>query len=691
MPYPKGITYGITFVLSILCINARALLADFTVSSSIGCAPFYLSCTNLSSGASSYDWDWGDGSSHASITTPSHTYSSPGTYTITLTAYSSSGASSVKTKSVIVSDTPFVFFKASDTVACTCNSVSFTDSSVLHAAGSGTYLWQFGDGGTSASKNPAYAYCSSRSTGYSVILKVTNSSGCISSLSKPYYIHVYDPPSASFSASPTIICGTTGTVNFTSSVSGGPSPYTYDWDFGDGTSHATSANPAHTYSSSSYGSFTVTLVVTSRAGCKDTIKMTNYINLEHFVASFTTNPSPPSICANEYLIVTNTSTPGFDATTWVWGDGDSSNVSATYHLYDTARTYTVKLISSHGDCKDSTTKSVTVRPLPVINFGASPLQPCPAPVTINFTDSSSGVSTYSWNFGDGGTSTAKNPSHTYYKNKSFDVTLKGTNSYGCTDSLTRSGYIKIYDLLSKINDGVDSVGGCAPFNQPFYFSLYYIDTAAGLAVNYPYSAATAKWNFGDGDTSGSFNPTHSYKFMGNYKVTLTVTTSNGCTVKDSVGVRSGSHSHPSFTGSPNVGCVHQTIFFDNTTPDGRSYYWFFGDGGVTYTYDTGIVQHKYSDTGHFEVALVSVNNGCQDTFIRKNYLNIILPRANYDWIYVCDSINKMIFRSSSEGVTSFIWRFGDGTIDSTTDSPAHTYPISPHLYPDTLVVYNSTT
>src|SRR5205085_1547684 len=100
--------------------------------------------------------------------------------------------------------------------------------------------------------------------------------GCFSSLSKPGYIHVYSHPSISFTSNITDICGLSGTVNFTSTISGGPSPYTYDWDFGDGSAHVSSANPTHSYSSSTYRTYTVTLVVTTGAGCKDTIVRTDY-------------------------------------------------------------------------------------------------------------------------------------------------------------------------------------------------------------------------------------------------------------------------------------------------------------------------------------------------------------------------------------------------------------------------------
>jgi len=333
------------FLFIFLSLQARAVTADFTVSSTIGCAPAAISFFNTSSGATSYDWDFGDGSPHASTAMPSHTYYAIGSYTIILKAYSSSGASSTKSITIHLYGPPVVYFKASDTAVCVCNSITFTDSSVLNSPGTGTYNWQYGNGDFSTTHNPTYAYCTPNSAGYTVILKTTNSAGCFSSLSKPYYVSVYDHLSLGFSADTTTICGLRGGVNFISSISGGPAPYIYDWDFGDGTPHATVANPHHVYSSTTYRSYKVKLTVTSRAGCVDSIAIPDYISLTHVVASFTTTPTSASLCSNEYLVATNTSTPAYDASMWLWGDGDTSNSDPDTHMYSASGTYTLKLIT----------------------------------------------------------------------------------------------------------------------------------------------------------------------------------------------------------------------------------------------------------------------------------------------------------------------------------------------------------
>jgi len=677
-----------TVLFLLFNIQLKALTADFTVSSTIGCAPMYISITNISSGATSYDWDFGDHTPHSSVTSPTHTFYSSGSYTITLTAYS--GSSSV-TKSITINayDTPKVFFRASDTAVCVCNALTFYDSSVLNAPGTGTYNWQFGNGDVSYTRNPTYSYCVANTTGYTVILKTTNSATCFSSLSKPYYIHVYNHPSIDFTANATTICGLSGSVSFSSSVSGGPSPYTYDWDFGDGSAHATSANPVHSYSSTTYRSYDVTLVTTTRAGCKDTLTKTNFINLSHVVATIATIPASATICANEYLGVQNNSVPTFDTTVWVWGDGFISTGNPDAHQYATSGTYTLKLITKIGSCYDSTIKTVTINPVPKIKFGATPLNPCAAPQTISFLDSTTGVSSYTWEFGDGTRSYSSSPSHTYLSNGSYDITLVGSNSYGCTDSLTKISYINIYQLGIQVtgNTQQHSVGGCIPFAVNFTSAADYVYPLTGITATYPYAVDSTWWDFGDGDTSMSANPSHTFTTYGTFKVRIRIKTHNGCYANDSFTVNTGPHPTANFSATPTTGCVDQPIHFTNLTDTATDYVWNFGVTGIT-DYTKNPI-YRYSDSGHYTVTLIAIDNGCPDTITKVRYITINLPKAMYTYQYVCDTPKKIAFTDASKGASTRDWNFGDGSPDVSTTNPSHTFP-SFGNYSVRLIVSNTT-
>ncbi|MGN6567645.1 MAG: PKD domain-containing protein, partial [Flavipsychrobacter sp.] len=590
------------------------MTASFTADKVSGCAGAVINFTSTSTGATSLSWDFGNGN-HGTGSTGSATYPSPGHYVVTLTATAGS-ASATDTLGINIYDTPRVNFTV-DTAVCVGASITFTDATVLGVgtASGASYNWSFGNGDGSSAQNPVYPGYST-SGYYTITLTVTNSAGCQSVARKPNWIHVYGPPNVNFSASPTVFCGTSGTASFTSTISGGPSPYTYKWDFGDGSALGSSANPSHSYSST-HSSYDVKLVVTSAAGCKDSLTIPNYITFTHETASFTMTP-PTTVCAGSYVTVTNTSTPSFTTTSWDFGDGYTSGGNPEVHAYASAGNYTIKLTSSNG-CVDSIKKTITVNPQPKPDFTFSPTAPCPAPDTIIFTNGTTGSGTpfsYKWDFGDTSGSTAVNPHHYYLHNGTYDVKLIATNSYGCTDSVIKFHDVTISPLIVVItgNGTAASIGGCKPFTVNFAY------TASNGVTTYPYSITSVDWDFGDGSAhSSSGTPTHIYSIYGTYTVKLNITTSNGCSATDSFTVHVGSHPTASFYATPTTACIDEPVTFHNTSDSATDYSWLFGDG-VSIAADSPM--HIYHDAGIYTVTLIAYNNGCPDTMVKSNYITI---------------------------------------------------------------------
>lgn len=150
--------------------------------------------------------------------------------------------------------------------------------------------------------------------------------------------------------------------------------------------------------------------------------------------------SPQSPVTGQSAAFTDTSTGVPTAWAWSFGDGMSSSVQNPTHTFSAAGTYSVTLTVSNSAGSSSTTKQVTVQPAataPIANFSFSPSSP-QVGQTVSFTDTSSGTPTsWQWNFGDGNSSTLRNPAHAFAAAGSYSVKLTAGNSFG-SNSSTRS-------------------------------------------------------------------------------------------------------------------------------------------------------------------------------------------------------------------------------------------------------------
>ncbi|MDX1417208.1 MAG: Calx-beta domain-containing protein, partial [Candidatus Promineifilaceae bacterium] len=201
-----------------------------------------------------------------------------------------------------------------------------------------------------------------------------------------------------------------------------------------------------------------------------------------------------------------------------FGDGGSSTAPNPSHTYNTPGTYSVALTVTNSAGSDTLTETdyivVTAPPPPVAEFEADTTSGF-TPLTVNFTDLSQNAPTsWSWTFGDGGTSTEQNPSHTYHSAGTYTVTLTATNANG-SDPETKTDYIVVTNPPPPVADfSADTLSGQAPLTVNF----------SDLTSNNPTSWS---WTFGDGGTSTAQNPSHTYLLAGSYEVSLTASSSFG--------------------------------------------------------------------------------------------------------------------------------------------------------------------
>ena len=643
-------------------------MANFTANTISGCSPIVVTYTYTGTGGApvTYLWDLGNGTT-SGLASPATSYIAAGTYTVSLTVTNASGTSTKTISNYInVIASPTVNFIANDSLpGCAPKTIQFTDLSLLNSVGAGTYYWDFGDGNHSSLQSPSHVYTNAGS--YTVTLLVTNSVGCSKTLTKTSYIQV-SKPTADFTAVNVASCTLPLTTNFTNASSNGA--VSYQWNFGDGyTSTATS--PSHTYTVQ--GAYNVTLIATNAAGCKDTIVKQNFINIGGLAAIFSL--SPAIACASTAINFTNASTPAAAISTWYFGDGTTSTATNPSHTYAAGGTYTVKLDVTNNGCVDSTTHTVTIYPAVAAGFTANPTVGCSLPFATTFTNTSTGAISYAWDFGDGYTSTAASPTHSYTAYGSYTVRLIATNSNGCVDTLVRPAYINVSGIGASIV--AYATTGCVPVTYTFVQSVY---SAVPIA--------SYTWNFGDGTTGTGGTVVHTYTIAGSYAVTLSYTTTTGCTGSVTTSFPAYGPPNASFTASPLTVCAGSPVAFTNTSTNSyiTTYQWNFGDGAYSSTISPN---HIYGSQGTYTVTLIAINGGCLDTFVRPNYITVNPPLAMFNPTYSCGSRKQYTFINQSSGATSYAWDFGDGFTSTTSGNPVHTYTTN-GTYTVTLTAYNST-
>jgi PKD repeat protein len=642
-------------------IVGRIPSADFSADPVSGAPPLAVAFTDKSTGAMplAYQWTFGDGGTSAAAS-PAHTYTAAGVYTVTLTVSNSFGTDTeTKAELIRVGAGPVADFQGTPQSGNLPLTVNLQDMSTGNPA---TWRWDFGDGGISADRNPSHTY--TRAGTYGVTLTVTNAFGR-STKTRAGYVTTGMPPTADFTSGAR--AGSVPlAVKFTDASTGGPT--TWSWDFGDGGT-STSVSPTHSYTTA--GGYTVTLTVRNAYGSDSEIK-----------AGFVTAGSSPNAdftadkrigAAPLTVKFTDASTGGPTSWSWNFGDGTASAEQNPTHVYKIEGGYNVTLTvtNSYGTDTEKKTGSATASAVaasgyiivgrtPIADFSASPVSGAP-PLAVAFTDKSTGAMplTYQWAFGDGGTSTASNPAHTYTAAGVYAVTLTITNSYG-TDSETKAELIKV------------GAGPVADFQgTPQSGHLPLTVTFQDMSTGNP---ATWRWDFGDGGTSADQNPSHTYTRAGTYGVTLTVTNTFGKSTKTRAGyITTGMPPTADFTSLARAGSVPLAVKFTDASKGGpTSWSWDFGDGGTSTSVSP---THTYTAAGVYTVTLTVRNAYGSDSEAKVGFVTAGgKPTADFtaDERRGVKPFTVKFTDLSTGNPTSWVWDFGDGT-HSTEQNPVHVY------------------
>lgn len=608
-----------------------------------GYSASFVSSSTISTGSiSTYQWQFGDGTSTTGLSPLPHNYPISGSYTIKLVTTSDSLCVDSITHSLTVNPKPTVAFTANN--ACVGSVVTFNNSSSSGA----TYLWNFGDGSSSTNQSPSHTYAVEST--YTVKLIVTSAFGCSDSILLP--VTIYPKPSAAFTSGNSCLYQSIPFVN-TSSISNSTT-LSYAWTMGDGTTQTTT-NVTHTYPG--VLSYAVRLIATSINGCKDTATATATV-----YALPTANFSFSNLnhCQESSVSFTNTSSGAINYT-WNFGNGNSLSSVNPSQTFLSSGIFSVKLVASTlFGCKDSITKPLTIFPKPVASFSPSSLAACLGS-SILFTNNSTivfggSIVSNTWNFGNATTSLALSPSQTYASVGTYSVSLIVNSNKGCKD--TANVFVSVSVRPTVLFTANQTCG-----------------TDSTVIVNSTIAPGGTQyfWNFGDGTTSTLQNPTKSYSIAGVYTIKLRATDNLGCS--DSTNHTITYPITPTTQFSFANPCLGQSTTFTNTSAIGfgsLTYNWNFGDGSTS---NNQSPLHTYSIAAVYNVRLISTSqSGCNDTLIQVVNVGPTPTASFYSFSSVCSesSISFTNTTLASNGVPSYLWNFGDGT-NSILENPSKSY------------------
>jgi len=589
--------------------------------------PINYNFQNNSIGASSYNWDFGDGNNSIN-TLPDNSYISSGNYTIKLVASNTYGCSDSITSSIFVKPVTNAQFNAVPLDTC---KLPANYSLVNNSTGSIAYIWDFGDGSTSNLPNLNHSYSSDGN--YQISLITMNSFGCFDT--SYVDINVLPVPSLGFNYTQLDTCSVPSNFSFQNTSTGGNS---YLWDFGDGL-FSPVYSPLHTFSSD--GTYNVKISGSNIFGCSDSLIQPLIVNPIP-VAQFTAVQLDTCVIPASYSLVN--SSVGAIFNSWDLGNGASSNSTNFNFSYTSSGSYDISLlVMNQFGCLDSLTSSVNVSPVPQVSFNYAKLDSCILPSNYSFTNTSTGGNSYLWSFDTIANSIQNNPFFSFNDDGIYQVSVLATNSLGCSDSAI--DYINV-SPIPIANFSLDTTIGCEPFNAIFTNNSQYSNFY--------------NWDFNDGNTGSFLNGSHVFQNSGNYTVKLVVEDVNGC--KDSIFENVNVYPSPvsNYTYTATDPCyLPINVDFSNTSTGGNSFQWDFGNGQLTTFTNPSTI---YDSIGIYNIQLISGNSyNCYDTL--NNNFNVFynqVPNAllNFDES-ICLRDTSFLY-SNSLFADSLIWDLGNG-------------------------------
>lgn len=660
-------------------------LASFFVENSQGCSPHEVTIHNASEGGTEFWWDLGDGTPVFENSSESFTvtyYVEPGegtqVFDIKLEVINEEGCTDEFTQQVVIHPDVIASFYVSEDTGCHPFTVDLINESE-GASGYLPYEWDYGDGNTS--NNPEYIhshtfhnFSHTDDTTFTITLVAYYEQLCSDTIQND--VTVLATPLADFSVLNSPGCSPHEIVVENKSVGAA----SFLWDFGDGSDPVEAEHPdPHQYTQPAGEGpviFTITLEVWSENGCYNMYQqeVTIYPEIE---AMFEMNGEG----CHPLTVQFENNTVGGDSFLWDFGDGNQSQKENPQHVFynysntDVMTSVVTLYATSNYGCEAQYTDTVFIWPVPKASFMLSETSGCsPFSPTI-YNNSVGDQLIYEWDFGNGQSNENEASFVHTWENTTdnplnYQILLTAINEFGCSDNTTES--ITVFpEVTADFTTSDELFDGCSPFMVKF--------------INQSHLGNSYKWDFGDGATSTSANPTHVFINDGSdpltFGVSLEATSVYYC--KDTIIKDISVYPAPEaqFTALPEVQPYPETtVTITNlTNPGDFLFQWDLGDGSDIYeTTDYSSFDHTYEWDGEdlstktYTIVLTASNEYCYD--IREQQVTITSPVPMADFepsTQGCVPL-EVQFYNNSLYTNEYRWHFGDGTI-SVEENPKHIF------------------
>ena len=583
-------------------VRNDSLSANFSDSTIVNCYTNQVSLTASNYPTSHYSWNFGDGSTSTVNGSVSHTYPGPGSYMVNLTVSDTSKCNLQASYSAPITIPPIVTLslQPNDTIGCIPLTINFGNSTNSN----GQYHWDFGNGDTSILRNPTYTY--THGGHYTVTLSLYDSTSCNKTAQLTLHVIAIDSSAdASFNVVRHFYHCDSVDVTVQSNYVGAT---WQTWNFGDG--FISTSNPVqHRYRGAITD--TITHVV------YDSTKICHPYDTARVIISLTplhTSLSVPDTigCVPFTAQFTGISPLFTTQDYWFFPGGGTATGNPVTHTFTATGSYTVLCVAVDSNaCINLDSNYATIV---VINdsvhagFTVQILNSCDSNLSINLINTSTNALQYFWDFGNGNTSTAINPSQQYTVPGTYTIKLLAIDTNRCHPR--DSAYATV---TLKPNVSID-------------FTLANIclgQTAAFVNLSNP--TAQFQWQFGDNTGSNLYSPTHQYSTDGTFNVRLTIIDTSTCNVYDTLQKSITVFEQPvaTFSMIADTFMFQTPVVFTNNSQHYNVSIWSFGDGdssldnSPTHIYDRSI--------GWQRVCLDVFNQGapCYDTICDSLFINFV--------------------------------------------------------------------